>query len=173
MPAIEFFQQFRKIQGLVAAMLAGATILAASVLMQSSPAAAQDLVVKYDQSQLLRLPRHVSQIIIGNPSIADVTVQSGSLLVITGKTFGITNIIALDDDKQIIVDKRVVVTRPTATVVNLRRGGARQSYSCTPECNPSLVIGDDSKYFDSLGKSSQTKVSMSQGTGGQSAPSGQ
>mgnify|MGYP003454034196 CR=1 FL=1 len=73
--------------------------------------AADDLVVRYDQSQLLWMPRAVSEIIIGNPSIADVTVQSGNMLVITGKTFGITNIIALDADKNVIQDQRVVVER--------------------------------------------------------------
>src|SRR5688572_12451594 len=70
---------------------------------------AEDLVVKYDQSQLLRLPRPAAEIIIGNPAIADISVQSGNLLVITGKTFGITNIIALDADRNVIQDQRVLV----------------------------------------------------------------
>ena len=65
---------------------------AAIALVALVPAAtAGDLTVKYDQSQLLRLPRAVTHIIIGNPSIADVTVQSPNLLVVTGRTFGITN----------------------------------------------------------------------------------
>jgi len=95
--------------------LAGAIVplVAMPIMMlggQAGPAAAtDDLIVRYDQSQLLRLPRAVSEIIVGNPSIADVTVQSGNMLVITGKTFGITNIIALDSDKNVIQDQRVVV----------------------------------------------------------------
>jgi Flp pilus assembly secretin CpaC len=67
-------------------------------------ARAADLVVRYDQSQLLRLPRPVAHVIIGNASIADVTVQAGNLLIVTGKTFGVTNIIALDAQKNIIQD---------------------------------------------------------------------
>ena len=60
------------------------------------PAArANDLIVKYDQSQLLRLPRPAAAIIIGNPTIADVSVQGGNLLVVTGQSYGITNIIHL------------------------------------------------------------------------------
>jgi Flp pilus assembly secretin CpaC len=88
-------------------VLAAAGIMAAASAM--TPAAAADLVVRYDQSQLLRLPRAVSEVIIGNPSIADVTVQGGNLLVVTGKTFGVTNIIALDADRNVIQDQRVVV----------------------------------------------------------------
>ena len=56
-----------------------ARCLLLAVLLPASSAGAQELVVKFDQSQLLRLPRPVAEIVIGNPSIADVTVQSGNL----------------------------------------------------------------------------------------------
>jgi Flp pilus assembly secretin CpaC len=36
-----------------------------------------------------------AEVIIGNPTIADVSVQGGNLLVVTGKSFGVTNIISL------------------------------------------------------------------------------
>jgi len=61
--------------------------------------AADDLIVKYVQSRLLRLPHPASEIIIGNPAIVDIAIQSGNLLVVSGKSFGITNIIALDAER--------------------------------------------------------------------------
>ena len=137
-----------------------------------SPVKADDLIVKYDQSQLLRLPRPVAEIIVGNPSIADVTVNSGNLLVVTGKTFGVTNVIALDAEKNIIQDQRVVVTREDAKVVSLHRGTKRETYNCAPLCNPSLVIGDDTKYFEEVGKASQAKTKFSEGTGDSGGGSG-
>jgi Flp pilus assembly secretin CpaC len=66
------------------------------------PATAEDLIVKYDQSQILRMPGKVSEFIIGNPSIADVSIQSADVLVVTGKSFGITNVIALDAERKVI-----------------------------------------------------------------------
>ncbi len=90
----------------------------------------------------------VASIIIGNPSIADVAIQGGNLLVVTGKTFGVTNIIALDAERNIIQDQRIVVQRDEVRTVNLTKGGLRQSYSCTPTCSPTLTIGDDTAYFD-------------------------
>ncbi len=98
--------------------------------------------------------------IIGNPSIADVAVQSGSLLVVTGKTFGVTNIIALDADRNVIQDQRVVVTRDEARSLNLTKGGLRQSYSCTPYCSPTLTIGDDTAYFEQISKNAATKTQV-------------
>ena len=107
------------------------------------PRTAEDLIVNYDQSQLVRLPRPAAEIIIGNPAIADVNVQNGNLLVVTGKTFGITNMIVLDAQKNMILEQRILVKRDEAKVVNLKRGTLRQSYNCTPQCNPSIVIGDE------------------------------
>ena len=94
--------------------------------------AADDLIVKYDQSQLIRRPRPATEIIIGNPAIADIAIQSGNLLVVTGKSFGITNIIALDAERNVIQDQRVLVRRDDAKVVNLQRGTERQTFNCTP-----------------------------------------
>jgi Flp pilus assembly secretin CpaC len=142
---------------------------------QAGPAAAhEDLVVRYDQSQLLRLPRTVSEIIVGNPSIADVTIQSGNMLVITGKTFGITNIIALDADKNVIQDQRVVVERDERGIVNVSRAGMRKSFSCSPNCAPTITIGDEQTFFNQVFQSSSTKTKFSEsGSDGSGAGGGQ
>ena len=137
-------------------VLAAACHMAAASAL--TPATAADLVVRYDQSQLLRLPRAVSEVIIGNPSIADVTVQGGNLLVVTGKTFGVTNIIALDADRNVIQDQRVIVDQDDRRTVSVYRGPLRQTFTCAPVCTPALVIGDDPKFFDAVTKMGQTKT---------------
>lgn len=140
-------------------------ILTASFAGHTSAA---DLVVRYDQSQLLRLPRVASEVIIGNPSIADVSLQGGSLLVVTGKTFGITNIIALDSDRNIIQDQRILVERDQAAVVNVHKGSARSTFSCTPNCEANLTSGDHKDFFDSVigGNTAKTKFSEGASDGG-------
>jgi hypothetical protein len=129
----------------------------------ASTATAADLIVRYDQSQLLRLPRPATEVIIGNPSIADVTLQDGNLLVVTGKTFGITNIIALDAEHNIIQDQRVMVERDDRRVVNLHKGSTRFTYTCTPNCEPTLTIGDDKGFFDSVRDANANKIKFSEG----------
>jgi Flp pilus assembly secretin CpaC len=128
-----------------------------------SGASAGDLMVRFDQSQLLRLPRPATEVIIGNPSIADVAIQGGNLLVVTGKMFGITNIIALDAQRNVIQDQRVVVDRDDQRTIVLYKGHLRESYSCTPDCLPTITVGDDTEYFDRVAKASQTKSSFSSG----------
>src|ERR1700746_3253715 len=59
-------------------------------------AAAETITVVLDQAQLMKLPDRVGTIIIGNPLIADVSLQAGGTMVITGKGYGATKIIAVD-----------------------------------------------------------------------------
>ncbi len=152
------------------ALLAVICLLSGLVLPHQEARAA-DLMVRYDQSELIRLPRPATEVIIGNPSIADVTIQGGNLLVVTGKTFGITNIIALDAQRNVIQDQRVIVERDDQRMVVLYRGAVRESYSCTPTCSPTITIGDESAFFDTIAKHAQKKSSVSTGVAPQ--PSGQ
>jgi Flp pilus assembly secretin CpaC len=151
----------------ILALMAGALLLAGITQLRAQ--GFDDIIVTYDQSQILRLSRPAAEIIIGNPVIADVAVQSGNVLVITGKSFGITNMIALDANKQIIFDRRIFVKRDDARVVNLQRGPQRQTYNCTPNCNPSVTIGDDQAYFDTTMKAAEKKTSMSEKAASKSA----
>ena len=155
---------------LVLPILAGAVMLAGAGSCLGQARTSEDLIVNYDQSQLLKLSRPAAEIIIGNPSIADVSVQNGNLLVVTGKTFGITNMIILDAQRNVILDQRILVKRDEAKVVNLMRGTQRQSYNCTPQCNPSIVIGDEDAYFESVSKASEKKMGLSEKSADQSGP---
>lgn len=146
----------------IAAILLAAILCMLTITLESRHAAANDLVVKYDQSQILRLPSPVSQIIIGNPTIADVAIQSSQLLVVTGKSFGITNIISLDADGHVIQDQRVLVQRDEVKVVNLQKGPNRESYNCSPQCNPMITVGDDTKYFSQVSKDAERKIKLSE-----------
>jgi hypothetical protein len=156
------------LQSAAAFMLAAAVVVGSSIFGPVSSQGRSDIIVKYDQSQILRLPRPVADIIIGNPTIADVTVQAPDLLVITGKTFGITNVIFLDAAKKIIQEQRVMVIRDQASVVNLTKGEKRSSFNCTPQCNPMAVVGDDPSYFESVTKTAERKIKFSE-SGGESA----
>lgn len=146
---------------LVQAGLVATMICLAALAIDAQQARANDLMVRYDQSQILRLPRPMSELIIGNPSIADVAIQGPDLLVITGKTFGITNVIALDADRNVIQDQRVIVQRDEQRLVNLHKGAQRQSYTCSPTCQPTITIGDDPTYFEMISKHSSTKTGFS------------
>lgn len=152
----------RKVLGSALGQITLISIILLAAAAPQSAARAGDLIVRYDQSQLLRLPRPASEVIIGNPSIADVALQGGNLLVVTGKTFGITNVIALDAERNVIQDQRVLVERDDRRTVNLMKGGSRFTLSCTPNCEPTLTIGDDRTFFETVKKHNSDKTAFSE-----------
>jgi hypothetical protein len=108
---------------------------------------AADINVILDQARMVKLPDRVATIVIGNPIIADAAVQSGGWMVITGKGYGMTNIVALDRTGAILMERTVEVQGPQNVVV-VYRGGERETLSCTPECGRQLALGDSKPLFD-------------------------
>jgi len=120
-------------------------------------AASNDVQVPIDQATLVRLERPAAEIVVGNPSIADVSVQSGKVLVVTGKSFGETNLIVMDADGKVIVNRRLIVQEPRTGFVTVYKGAARQTLHCAPNCTPPLAIGDAPAYFEVISKQIKTK----------------
>ncbi|MCC5977432.1 MAG: pilus assembly protein N-terminal domain-containing protein [Salinarimonas sp.] len=108
-------------------------------------------VVHVDHAKVVRLPERTQTVIVGNPIIADVTVQRNGILVVTGKSFGSTNMIALDGAGALLAESMISVQAPQDSVVTVQRGLNRESYSCTPTCQPSLQLGDNPGFFDGVG----------------------
>lgn len=133
--------------------LLSATI-SAFVALSCGVLAAQLIVVPVDQSQLLRLPSDVSEIVLGNPAVAEVTALGPKLLVLTGKTHGVTNLIVRDAEAKIILDANLAVGPVDGPVVNLLEGTARTTYSCTPKCEQTLASHDAKEQFDVVLKQS-------------------
>ena len=86
--------------------------------------------------------------VIGNPLIADLSLQPGGLAIITGKAYGATNVVVMDRSGAVLAEHIVEVKGPPDPIVVVYRGAARNTYSCTPECSPRITLGDDSDYFD-------------------------
>ena len=115
--------------------------------VKAQNAAVNDVIVLIDQASLVKLDRTAAEIVVGNPSIADVSVQSGKVLIITGKSFGETNLIVIDADGKLIINRRLVVQEPRTGFVTVYRGLARQTLHCAPYCEPELMIGDAPDVF--------------------------
>ena len=124
--------------------------LAALALSSGVSVASEQMLVEVDRAQLLRLDKPAATVIIGNPMIADAAVQDQQTLVITGKSFGSTNLIVLDEDGQELLSRILEVRLGAKSVVTMHRGAAQNSYSCAPVCEPTLRSGDSKDYFDAI-----------------------
>jgi hypothetical protein len=123
-----------------------ACVVALGLLAQ--PARADDTIaVVTDQAKLVKLPESVATVVVGNPLIADVSLQPGGAMVVTGKGYGTTNVVALDRSGAVLVDRAIEVTGSNDKLVTVFRGVERESYSCAPTCERRVALGDSQNYF--------------------------
>jgi Pilus formation protein N terminal region len=121
------------------------------------------IAVNVDQAKLLKLPTRVATIVVGNPLIADVTLQNGGIIVVTGKGYGATNFIAMDRSGEVLVDRLIQVEGPTEQLVTVYRGVQRETYSCMPVCQRRMTLGDGDDYFRSVAVQSGVASGLARG----------
>ncbi|MEO0635198.1 MAG: pilus assembly protein N-terminal domain-containing protein [Pseudomonadota bacterium] len=88
------------------------------------------VVVYKDQAKVFRISRPASTIIVGNPGLLAATVQDLQTIVLTGKAFGTTNMIVLDDAGQPILDEMVIVSQNETSLVRVYSGADVKTLSC-------------------------------------------
>jgi Flp pilus assembly secretin CpaC len=115
-----------------------ACLIASSMLLAGAQAlAASGIDVMMNQAKIVKLARPADTIVIGNPAIADASVQDATTIVLTGRGFGVTNLVVLDAEGNPIVDEQVTVSRDNPHSVRVYRRASVQTLSCTPYCESS------------------------------------
>lgn len=132
----------------------------------SAVGAEEPIAVTLDQAKVVKMPEKVSTVVVGNPLIADVTIQAGGIIVITGKGYGMTNVVALDRTGNVLMERPVEVRGPRDGVIVVYRGAERESYNCAPNCEQRVTLGDTQKYFDATLGQTTTRNEKAQTTGG-------
>jgi Flp pilus assembly secretin CpaC len=133
----------------------------------SAVRADEQIVVHLDEARIIKLPDRTATVVIGNPLIADISVQPGGLAVITGKSYGATNFLIMDKSGAVLTEHNVEVQGPTDKIVVVYRGINRATYSCTPECAARVTLGDQTEFFtDTLARmSARNAQSLASGAG--------
>lgn len=130
-----------------------------------APAAAQDgapINVNVNMARILRINSAAATVIVGNPGIADVTIQDPQTLILTGKSYGQTNLIVLDNVGNPIADTLIEVVQMQAGVTTVYQGQNRTSVACAPVCQSVVMMGDDIDYSEGVVKSSTIVQSLMQ-----------
>lgn len=113
----------------------------------AAQAAANDPIsVKVNMARILRISAPAATVIIGNPAVADVTIQDPQTLVLTGKSYGQTNLIVLDSMGNPVADTMITVIQGQSDLVTVYLGTARTTMACSPVCQPTIMLGDDAAF---------------------------
>ncbi|HEY7231466.1 MAG TPA: pilus assembly protein N-terminal domain-containing protein [Pseudolabrys sp.] len=139
--------------------------LATAVCASPSASAQETIRINVDQAKIMTLPDRVATIIIGNPLIADATLQGGNVLVMTGKGFGKTNLLALDRNGEVLMSRLIeVLGAGTSDIVVVYKGVERESYSCAPNCERRITLGDSPAFFNATISQSGARNGQAQGS---------
>lgn len=138
--------------------LAALALLLTATLAGPLPAQAQDgapISVNVNMARVLRISAPAATVIVGNPGVADVTIQDPQTLILTGKSYGQTNLIVLDSRGEPVADTLIEVVQMTAGVMTVYQGQSRTTLSCAPVCQPVVMMGDDAAFSGQTLASSQ------------------
>lgn len=149
---------------LIAALLSitGLGLSAAAAQDQDAVQDAVIVTVNANMARVLRINAPAATVIIGNPAVADVTIQDPQTLILTGRSYGRTNMIILDANGDPIADTIVEVAQLKSDTITVFSGQQRTSVACAPNCQPVIMLGDDTSYTSNVITSS-TLVSGSAG----------
>ncbi len=133
-----------------------------SAVTATGSLAGSEIVVMADEAKLLSIGGDVSTVVVGNPAIADATVQ-GQNVFVHGRSYGSTNLIVLDRQGSQIANLGVTVMQGGNSNLTVFRGGGKYSYVCEPQCQVALRVGDKTDYFDSIESETSKKVGLATG----------
>jgi hypothetical protein len=150
----------------VSACLATLLTISSPVTVQSEEGMRQIFRVMLDEARILKLDTPAQTLVLGNAAIADAVVSDGKTIIITGKSFGTTNLIALSRSNEIIAERQIQVQQPESSILTVQRGPASESYSCAPKCKPTPILGDEEKFFSGIIGQSGSRNGWAQGGGG-------
>jgi len=110
----------------------------AALALTSAAAVADGLNLNWREARVVKLAKPATSVVIGDPTVADVTLDTPDTLIIFGKTPGETNMLVLSGDQELLLDWPVTVSPVTArhvSIVNATSEGAPAEvlYACGTE----------------------------------------
>ena len=111
-----------------------ALLTAALLSVAAGAAAASRLNIDINQSRRIGLGGSAASVVVGDPTVADVTMIDAHSVIVTGKGYGATQVMVLNHAGRMLLDSRVTVSAPEDGHLTLYRGAAPSEFSCSPRC---------------------------------------
>ncbi|MEL6435367.1 MAG: pilus assembly protein N-terminal domain-containing protein [Pseudomonadota bacterium] len=115
------------------AVIAGLSMAGSAATTTTASAEASGIQVSLNQARVIKLSRAAGTVIVGNPAIADASIGDAQTIVLTGRGFGRTNLVILDERGNPVFDEQVSVGRDE-DVLRIYRRSNIETLSCTPFC---------------------------------------
>lgn len=120
--------------------------LALFLAAPAAPAFAGEIWLTMDFVEPYKLPDGASQIVVGNPGIADIEVRDDQTVLLYGKAPGATNMFILDGNGEKVDNLIVRVQALGKNMLTVQRGDQRTTYNCLTVCETTLTVGDGASF---------------------------
>lgn len=138
-------------------------IAAALFTCNLQTAGAETVSVPIDESKLVAFQKGFSTIYVANPSIADITVVDQHHVFVLGKTFGITNLLALGPKGELVASMPLSVEGHAGQTVTLHMGLTQLTYDChSGRCEAAPVPGDAKLFYEMVHNENVNREDLAQ-----------
>jgi Flp pilus assembly secretin CpaC len=133
-----------------------------AVLAWAGAAMADGLNINWREARVVRLAKPATSVVVGDPTVADVTLDTPTTVIVFGKTPGETNLLVLSGEQELLLDWPVVVSPVSARHVSVLNAVAPDApvevlYACgTERC--SRVLSPSDVQFSSSARSETTGI---------------
>jgi hypothetical protein len=114
-----------------------------------------------DQVRVVTFKTPFKAVSVGNPLIADATVIDETHVFLTGKEFGTTNLVAIDDEGNLVGEELITVTTQQGAMVTLTRGPTQSTLTCNAgRCDVRPTPGDELQRYQGESTQIQTRETL-------------
>jgi len=135
----------------IAAAIAVASALTCGQAFAAGHTRASGVAVPMDEVRTIAFAKPVATVYVGNPAIADINMIDARHAFVLGKSFGTTNIIALDNMGRTVSNTYVSVSGSNGGTVTLIKGATQTTLSCTGRICQAAPLPGDAHYSDVMG----------------------
>jgi hypothetical protein len=129
--------------------IAAAIVIAAG--LTGGQAFAGGVAVPMDEVRTVAFAKPVATVYVGNPAIADINMIDARHAFVLGKSYGTTNIIALDNAGRTVSNTYVSVSGSNGATVTLMKGNTQTTLSCTGQRCEAAPRPGDARFTDVMG----------------------
>jgi Pilus formation protein N terminal region len=133
------------------------------IAFSAAAAAAEGITIESDKTQLITVAVKPGTVVVGNPSIADISIN-GNQVFVHGHGYGNTNIIIMDTQGNQLANFDVTVKQSSSNAVTLFRAANRYSMACEPICEYNLQPGDQVDWFKGIAEQQGAKNDLASGS---------
>jgi hypothetical protein len=136
-------------------------VLLPMLVLASAAAMADGLNINWREARVVKLAKPADSLVVGDPTVVDVTLQNPTTVVVFGKAPGETNLVVLTKDQELLLDWPVIVSPVNARHVTVLNAQGTEDaptevlYACgTERC--ARVLSPTDVQFNASASSSTT-----------------